>query len=34
MDLIDLLHVNNDTMSFSLAFASLAYAFGGLFSEY
>lgn len=30
MDLIDLLHINNDTMSFTLAFASLAYSFGGL----
>lgn len=33
MDLIDLLHVNNDIMSYSLAFASLAYSVGGLLSE-
>lgn len=34
MDLLDLLHVNNDIMSYSLAFANIAYAFGGLMSEY
>jgi len=34
MDLIDLLHVNNDIMSYSLAFASLAYSVGGLLSEF
>lgn len=34
MDLIDLLHVNNDIMSYSLAFASLAYSLGGLLSGF
>lgn len=34
MDLIDILHVNNDIMSYSLSFASLAYSVGGLLSEY
>jgi MFS family permease len=34
MDLIDLLHVNNDIMSHSLAFASLAYSVGGLLSGF
>lgn len=34
MDLIDLLHVNNDIMSYSLAFASLAYSVGGLLSGF
>lgn len=34
MDLIDLLHINNDIMSYSLAFASLAYSVGGLLSGF
>lgn len=34
MDLIDLLHINNDIMSYSLAFASLAYSLGGLLSGF
>lgn len=34
MDLIDLLHVNNDIMSYSLSFASLAYSVGGLLSGF
>lgn len=34
MDLIDLMHINNDIMSYSLAFASLAYSVGGLLSGF
>lgn len=34
MDLIDILHVNQDMMSYSLAYAGLAYSFGGFLSEY